>query len=104
MQTQYNDLLGALAFVVVGVEQGKDIRKELTTLGAKHHGYGVEAKYYMMVGASLIKTLHEYLADVWTPEVETSWKDAYEVVSSIMMAAPTGLGNGKKGTKMYPSF
>ena len=88
MQEQCRALVAALAFVVVGVTENKDIREDLTSLGARHKSYGVKPAHYALVGESLIETLREYFGSQWTQEMETTWIDAYEVVSSIMKVAP----------------
>lgn len=57
--------------------------RELATLAANHVRYGVTDAMYPWVGEALIATLREACADVWTPETERAWTEAY---ASLMTA------------------
>jgi hemoglobin-like flavoprotein len=87
MQKQYAALLGALAYVIAGVLENKDIKSDLIELGVKHRQKHVKNEYYPLVGQSLIATLQWYFGPNWTTELQTTWTLAYEFVSNAMMEA-----------------
>ena len=88
MQDQCRALLGALAVVIAGVTENRDIRKVLVELGARHRGYGVLPEHYPLVRQALIDTLRAAFGQEWTPELETTWGDAFDIISSIMITTP----------------
>jgi hemoglobin-like flavoprotein len=87
MQKQYVALLGALAFVIAGVLENKDIEADLADLGKRHHEYGVKEIHYQIVGMSLIETLQSYFGPKWTEELQQTWEQAYKLVAGIMQKA-----------------
>lgn len=88
MKEQCQALLGALSFVVVGVTENRDIRSRLVRMGQNHRDYGVLAEHYPLVGRALLETLQEDFGEDWTKELQSTWKDAFEIVSTIMITAP----------------
>jgi hemoglobin-like flavoprotein len=88
MKKQYEALLGALAFVIAGVLENKDIAADLVDLGNRHREYGVKDSHYQLVGESLIETLQSYFGPNWTPELEQTWTQAYTLVASMMIGRP----------------
>lgn len=88
MTKQYGALLGALAFVIAGVLENKDISADLADLGNRHRTYGVRDAHYQVVGESLIATLQWYFGTDWTEELQQTWGQAYALVSSIMIGKP----------------
>jgi nitric oxide dioxygenase len=56
-------------------------------LGRRHGRYGVLPGHYEVVGAALIETLQEGLAEAWTPEVAAAWTTAYGFLSTTMIEA-----------------
>lgn len=89
MKKQYGALLGALAYVIAGVLENKDIEADLAELGARHRGYGVKEIHYQIVGASLIEELSSYFGPRWTPELQQTWEQAFKLVAGIMQKAAT---------------
>ena len=57
----------------------------LRTLGARHHGYGVQERHYAVVGDALLKTLEQGLGAAFTVEVREAWVELYCVISGTMM-------------------
>lgn len=89
MARQESSLMATLAVVVNGLAQGSDVAPAVKTLGKRHKGYNVEPAHFDAVGQSLIATLREYLDTAWTPEVETSWGEAYTTLAALMKAEIT---------------
>ena len=59
----------------------------LQELAVRHVGYGVEDRHYATVGAALLWTLEQGLGDEFTDELKQAWTEAYELMSSTMIAA-----------------
>ncbi|HTK10270.1 MAG TPA: globin domain-containing protein [Ktedonobacteraceae bacterium] len=83
-QKQYSALMGAIAFVVAGVERGDDVTPALQTLGKKHEGYGALPEHYPLVGAALITTFQKHVSG-FTPAMEATWVQAFAVISGQMI-------------------
>jgi hemoglobin-like flavoprotein len=84
MKQQYGALLGALAFVVAGVLENRDVSADLADLGQRHRKYGVKEAHYQLVGEALIESLQAYFGPKWTPELQQTWLQAYTLVSTTM--------------------
>lgn len=87
MNRQCSSLMATLAAVVAGVERGDNLTPVLQKLGEKHHRYGTEANHYPLVGKVLLETFSEYLGPRFTQEVQNAWSQAYDLISSQMIAA-----------------
>jgi hemoglobin-like flavoprotein len=57
----------------------------LEGLGARHVGYGVEARHYGTVREALMRMLQRVLGDQLTPEMRAAWEGLYEVVQQTML-------------------
>ena len=55
-------------------------------LGARHHGYGVRAAHYRLMGGALLAALAAALGSAWTPDAEAAWTLAYNLTAESMMA------------------
>jgi hemoglobin-like flavoprotein len=58
----------------------------LGPLGARHAGYGVEARHYDTVGAALLETLAALLGDAFTPAQRAAWTNFYGTLARVMLA------------------
>jgi nitric oxide dioxygenase len=76
MAEQGSKLMAALGIVVGILRRLERIMPTLTGLGAKHAGYGVTATQHGRVGAALLRTPRQGLAEAFTPEVEAAWAAA----------------------------
>lgn len=62
------------------------LKEILTDLGKKHARMGVHENWFPAMGESLIETLRECLGEeVFTPEIEGSWKQVYNGLSGEMI-------------------
>lgn len=59
----------------------------LQHLGARHAGYGVQARDYHAVGLALLDTLAEQLGAEFDADTRAAWSAMYALVSSTMIAA-----------------
>ncbi|MFO0665381.1 MAG: globin domain-containing protein [Polyangiaceae bacterium] len=76
-----------LASIVDAVEDGAALRQALASVATSHVGYGVTPEMYARVGEVLLGTLADALDTEWTPEVETSWREAYAHVTELVLSA-----------------
>jgi hemoglobin-like flavoprotein len=91
MAQQKKKLMQTLSIAVDGLSNPTKLIPVLEQLGIRHAGYMVQDHHYGLVGEALLWTLREGLGDSFTPETETSWKEVYGLVASVMQkAAATG--------------
>ncbi|WP_052889633.1 globin family protein [Thermogemmatispora carboxidivorans] len=87
MRRQEGALMATLAAVVAGVERGENLGPVLHKLGERHYRYGVQPEHYPLVGQALIATFVDFLGPRFTPAMQDAWVQAFEVISSQMIAA-----------------
>ncbi len=85
MKAQREHLIGALAQIVAQVDRVDELAVFLQGLGRDHRKFGALAEHYDVVGESLLETLAHFAGDTWTPELAADWKDAYDLVASVMV-------------------
>lgn len=86
MKRQQALLMATLEAVARGVKDDLPRTKEvIRELGIRHVIYGAPEEFYPLVGEVLLSTLKKFMGCGWTPEMEKSWKEAYEVISGIMV-------------------
>jgi hemoglobin-like flavoprotein len=83
-QAQQEMLQRALVSVIEHLDDAAWLQSALGSLGKKHVDYGVTDEMYPWVGECLLATMAEILADGWTAEVETAWRDAYAAICDRM--------------------
>lgn len=86
MQTQHQQLMAMLSIVVKGLTRLDVLVPQVSELGRRHAGYGVQPSHYDTVGAALLGTLEQGLGDGFTDEVREAWTEAYGVLAQTMMA------------------
>ena len=87
MKAQGKKLMQMLGLVVTGLTDLPTIIPAAENLAVKHVGYGVKDEHYAIVGAVLIWTLEQGLADAFTDEIRLSWEKVYGALSSLMIEA-----------------
>ncbi len=85
MEAQEQKLAESLVLVVLNLRQLGFLTQALKDLGARHVQYGILPEHYPLVGNVILTTFRYYLGSDWTPEVKKAWKDAYNLISSIML-------------------
>ena len=85
MEAQEQKLAESLVLVVLNLRQLGFLTQALKDLGARHVQYGILPEHYPLVGNAILTTFSYYLGSDWTPEVKKAWKDAYNLISSIML-------------------
>jgi hemoglobin-like flavoprotein len=89
LREQGDKLMTMLAFVVHHLRQPEAIIGAVQRLGERHAHYGVQPQHYVTVGEALLWTLAHHFGPAFTPEVETAWRTAYGVLTTLMQAATT---------------
>lgn len=82
---QKKKLMAMLGTAVAGLTKPDALLPAVRALGARHAGYGVTAEHFAPVGAALIWTLEQGLAEAFTPEVKAAWIEVYGVLSQTMI-------------------
>jgi hemoglobin-like flavoprotein len=84
---KFADQLDALAHMVRDFDA---FTGEAAALGLRHREYGVQARHYALAGPPLAGALASMLGAGWTPDVETAWVRAYNLMVEVMMAGAAG--------------
>ncbi len=87
MQAQRAHLVDALMSIVSSVDNQEKLTLFLRDLGRGHRKFGTLAEHYDAVRDSLLATFAHFSGDAWDAELEADWKDAYELIASVMRAA-----------------
>jgi hemoglobin-like flavoprotein len=85
MGVQRQQLARALDAVVSQLHQPQALSLPLQRLGARHATYGVREDGFSTVGAALLFTLEQGLADSWTGSVAQSWRSAWDMVRTQVL-------------------
>ena len=87
LEAQGEKLMRAITLVVRSLERLHDLLPSIRALGQRHVGYGVQPAHYDTVGAALLWTLQQGLAEAFTAETSDAWAEAYNVLASVMKEA-----------------
>lgn len=87
MAVQRVRLAQALGGVIASLEKSEEIIPQLQALGRRHAAFGVTERHYDLVGAALLGTLEEGLADDWSSASRRAWASAYGLIAGTMTAA-----------------
>jgi len=87
MAEQGMKLMATLGVVVNGLKDLDKIVPVAQELAVRHVDYGVQAKDYDSVGASLLFALGKGLGDDFTDEVKDAWTTAYTTLAGVMIQA-----------------
>ena len=74
-----------LAEIVRSIRSLDDLASTARPLGARHHGYGVRAAHYRLMGDALLASLASAIGDRWNTEIDEAWTVAYNLTAEIMM-------------------
>lgn len=91
LTAQRRNLMQTLTVVVRNLDRLEGILPAVEALGRRHAGYRVRADDYETVGAALLDTLEEGLAEAFTAEVRAAWAAAYGLLASVMIGAADGV-------------
>jgi hemoglobin-like flavoprotein len=84
LRKQGQMLMGMMGAAVSGLRNLETLSPVVRELGARHAGYGVQARHYDTVGSALLWTLDTGLKEQFTPEVREAWASAYQLLADVM--------------------
>lgn len=87
MKEQGQKLMKSLSVVVSGLDDFPKIVPVVEALAIRHLEYGVKVYHYEDVGEALLWALREGLGTDFSDQHELAWRNAYEALSSMMIAA-----------------
>jgi hemoglobin-like flavoprotein len=87
MKDQGRKLTTMISTAVNGLTKLDEIVPAVEDLGRRHIGYGVAAEDYDTVGAALLWTLEQGLADTFTPAHKEAWTETYGLLATTMKGA-----------------
>jgi hemoglobin-like flavoprotein len=87
LKAQGAKLVGALAYVVKGLDRLDEILDDVRALGRRHVAYGVQPSDYDVVGRALIGTLAARLGESFDARAQAAWTAAYSMLAAAMIEA-----------------
>jgi len=87
LQRQGERLMSMIGIAVSRLDDLPHLVPELQALARRHVDYGVQKAHYGTVGAALLATLRQGLADDFTPAVRDAWTEVYGVMADVMVSA-----------------
>ena len=75
-----------LEAIVEAITSYETFALRVKDLAGRHVQYGVQTHHYHAVGDALVGALAAHLEDIWSPDLETAWRRAYNLVAEMMMA------------------
>ncbi len=85
MDAQYAKLMEMLTAMVARLDDLENYQQEISDMGRRHAGYGVQPRHYEMVGAALLWTLEKGLGDEWTADMAEAWHAVYGIIAGAML-------------------
>lgn len=90
MDAQRDKLLNALVSITAQAAAGDmdSLTAYLEEAGRNHRMISdLRPEHYELVGAALVSTLAQFAGEAWTAEADESWKEAYALISGVMIKA-----------------
>jgi NAD(P)H-flavin reductase/hemoglobin-like flavoprotein len=87
MAAQRGHFADALVRIVAQADRAEELTGFLQGLGRDHRKFGAVLSHYDGVGTSLLATLQHFAGPAWSAEVAADWKEAYQLVASVMSRA-----------------
>ena len=84
---QERKLMAMFTQIVDAIDRPEELVSSVAALGRRHVHYGVKDGDYDSIGAALLWTLEQGLADEFTPEIRAAWSEAYLTVATVMRRA-----------------
>ena len=84
---QGKKLMTMITVAVRGLNDLEKLVPAVQELGRRHVGYGVKDEHYDTVGAALLWTLAQGLADAFTDDVKEAWTVVYGILATTMKDA-----------------
>jgi len=92
MVDQRRKFIAMLQEIMVRIGTPAELVPEVAALGSRHAGYGVSARGYRVVGEALIWALDQELGAAMTPDTREAWREAYQLLASLMERGAITIG------------
>lgn len=87
LSVQGHKFVAMLGTIVASLDRLDALADMITSMGARHVGYGVSEADYAAVGRALMATLAEQAGDEWDAETEAAWQVCYDLIADLMIKA-----------------
>ena len=87
MDAQRRKFAVMLNEIVRVIDQPRLLVSEVGESGRRHVGYGVHDRHYVDVGSALLWAIADGAGESATPELLSAWREAYDLLSSVMRRA-----------------
>jgi hemoglobin-like flavoprotein len=84
MAMQKEKLMQSLSIVMVNIRNPEAFTSILKDLGRRHVRYGTVFEDYPLVGDAFLQSLERHLGEDWTPDVQETWTQAYQLIANTM--------------------
>lgn len=98
MASQEKKLMDSIVMVVEHVREPARVVQALKELGNRHTTYGTRPEHYPIVCSILLECMAKESGGAWTDQLEAEWKQALELVSTIMIQGAAGAPEGGRPT------
>jgi hemoglobin-like flavoprotein len=85
--------LRALISLPVLAQDGEAAMPGIRNLGRDHIKYGVVPAHFGLMRTALMETLAEVLGPDFSPEVQSAWAEAYDMMAKVMKSGLMNTGN-----------
>jgi hemoglobin-like flavoprotein len=84
MTGQHRKFVQMLAMVVKSLGNISTVSEHIADLGRRHAAYDVSERHYALVARALLVTLHRFFGSRYTPEIQSAWSAAYNMLARMM--------------------
>jgi|SoiMethySBSTD1v2_1073268.scaffolds.fasta_scaffold16161_4 hemoglobin-like flavoprotein len=88
-------LSDTIADLIANIDDAAYLDRVLTPLGVKHIEYGATPERYTWVRDALLATFRHVAGAVWTDELASAWREAYDLIAAKMIAAAAAHTRGR---------
>jgi len=92
IKEQGKKLMQMLGVAVHGLDNLGELTPAIAAMGKRHSGYGVQDSHYDTVGAALLWTLEQGLAEKFTADAKEAWTTVYTTLATVMKDAAADAG------------
>lgn len=85
LPVQSKKLMTMIGCVIHRLDKLDTILEDIKQLAKRHVKYGVQEEHYEIVGGTLLWTLEQALASLFTDEVKQAWANCYKLLASAML-------------------
>jgi hemoglobin-like flavoprotein len=84
LEAQSRMLMTAIQMVIDSLDSPENVARHLSEVGRRHGAYGAQMRDFDTFGAALIWSLQQGLGPDYTPQFETGWVGAFDLIRNVM--------------------